>query len=143
MQVDGQCHCGRVTYEAVVDPDRVTVCHCTDCQALSGTPYRVSVPAAAESFVLRTGQPKIYVKTAESGTRRAHAFCADCGSPIYSSAIVDPPSYSLRVGCLRQRNDLPPVRQIWCRSSLAWSEDLRAVPKSATQPAPSHGPTRG
>lgn len=133
MKVEGRCHCGRITYEATVDPEKVTICHCTDCQTLSGSPYRASVPASRETFSLRTGQPKIYVKTADSGAKRAHAFCPDCGSPIYSSAIDDPPAYSLRVGCLRQRSELPPRRQIWCRSALAWASDLQGVTQVSRQ----------
>ena len=41
MQVDGGCHCGAIAYRAEIDPARVAVCHCTDCQALSGSAYRV------------------------------------------------------------------------------------------------------
>ncbi len=93
MQIEGRCHCGQITYEAVVDADKVTICHCTDCQMLTGSAYRANVQAPAETFVLRGGQPKIYIKTAESGTKRAHAFCPNCGTPIYSSAITDPPTY--------------------------------------------------
>ena len=29
MQIDGQCHCGKITYEAEIDPEAVSVCHCT------------------------------------------------------------------------------------------------------------------
>jgi hypothetical protein len=43
MHIDGQCHCGRVTYQADIDPERVSICHCTDCQTLTGSPYRVTV----------------------------------------------------------------------------------------------------
>ncbi len=32
MRIDGQCHCGHVSYEAEIDPDRVSICHCTNCQ---------------------------------------------------------------------------------------------------------------
>jgi hypothetical protein len=32
MQIDGQCHCGVVTYEADIDPEAVSICHCTDCR---------------------------------------------------------------------------------------------------------------
>jgi len=31
---------------------------------------------------------KIYIKTAESGNRRAQAFCGKCGSPIYAADPV-------------------------------------------------------
>ena len=127
MKIEGRCHCGQITYEAVVDADKVTICHCTDCQTLTGSTYRANVQAPAETFVLRTGQPKIYIKTADSGTKRAHAFCPACGTPIYSAAITDPPTYSLRVGGIKQRAELRPTRQIWCRSALPWSMDLRRV----------------
>jgi len=133
MKVHGQCHCGAIRYEAEVDPARTQACHCTDCQRLSGSPYRVSIPAPRESFVLLSGNPRIYVKTADSGNKRAQAFCADCGSPIYSSAVSDPPMYSLRVACLDERADLPPHKQIWCRSSLGWAADVRELPQVERQ----------
>ena len=129
MKVEGSCHCRAIRYEADVDPATVGVCHCSDCQMLTGSAFRVSVPALAPTFRLRTGRPTVYVKTADSGTRRRHAFCGTCGAPVYSCADTDePPSYSLRVGCLAQRGDLPPKRRIWCRSALAWSQNLGAVP---------------
>jgi len=133
MKVDGGCHCGRIAYEAEVDPNAVGICHCTDCQTLTGSAYRVSVPAPAASFRLLRGEPKVYLKTADSGTRRAHAFCADCGSPIYAAAPQDTPTYSLRVGALRQRAELPPRRRIWCRSALPWSLDLAGLPERDRQ----------
>ena len=132
MKVEGRCHCGNISYEADVDPAKVSICHCTDCQTLSGSPYRASVPAPAATFKLR-GSPKTYVKTADSGTRRVHAFCPECGSPVYSSAISDPPFYSLRVGCLAQRDRLPPSRQIWCQSALHWSGNVEKVARVQKQ----------
>ena len=98
MKIDGQCHCGHMSYDAEIDPARVSICHCTDCQALTGTAYRVSVPTAREAFRLLEGTPKVYVKTAESGAQRGQAFCADCGSPLYAYAVDNPATYGLRVG---------------------------------------------
>jgi hypothetical protein len=129
MHVEGSCHCGQVSYQAEIDPEKVSLCNCTDCQMLTGSAFRVSVPAPKDAFSLLRGQVKTYVKTADSGAKRIHAFCADCGTPVYASANVeDPPSYSLRVGCLEQRADLPPKKRIWCRSALAWAQDVREIP---------------
>ena len=58
MHVDGGCHCGSIKYEAEVDPQTVTICHCTDCQVLTGSVYRVTVPARNETFKLISGSPK-------------------------------------------------------------------------------------
>jgi hypothetical protein len=131
MKVEGRCHCGKITFAAEVDPETAGICHCTDCQMLSGSPFRMTVRARAADFALKSGTPKIYVKTAESGTKRAHAFCPDCGTPIYAAAVGEPPNYSLRIGTLDRRAQLPPKRQIWCRSALPWSGDLTAVPQFA------------
>jgi hypothetical protein len=133
VKIDGRCHCGRITYEAEVDPAAAALCHCTDCQTLSGSPYRASIPAPAATFVLRTGRPKIYVKTAESGTRRAQAFCPDCGTPIYAAAPEAPAVYSLRLGAVVQRAALAPRRQIWCDSALPWAMDLTGLARSPRQ----------
>jgi hypothetical protein len=128
VQIDGRCHCGAITYEADVDPAKVVVCHCTDCQSLSGSAFRVAVPAEGGSFTLRSGKPKVYVKTtAESGTPRDQAFCPDCGSPIYASAAGGMPPLFIRVGTIRQRDQLIPQRQLWCRSAQGWLSDLGAV----------------
>ena len=133
MKVKGSCHCGNIKYEAEVDPNTVGICHCTDCQAMTGSAYRVTVRAAASDFKLRGGPPTVYIKTADSGAKRAHAFCPNCGSPIYSAAPHDPPTYSLRVGALDRRSDLKPVRQQWCVSALPWSLDISRVAKSDRQ----------
>ena len=130
MKIDGGCHCGYITYEAEADPGRASICHCTDCQQLTGTVFRTSIPAPDSAFKILTGEPTIYVKTAESGNKRRHAFCGNCGTPVYACAVDDPPSYSLRVGTLTQRAAFKPKRQIWRRSALAWVDALAAVPAS-------------
>ena len=129
MKVNGECHCGAITYEAVIDPEKVAICHCTDCQQLSGTAYRTVVPAPGATFTLLTCEPRKYVKTAESGAKRVHAFCADCGTPIYSSAVNAPPAYNLRLGTIRQRAELMPKRQNWCRSAQSWAMNLEHIPR--------------
>ena len=104
MHVDGSCHCGKIAFEAEVDPATVAVCHCADCQNLTGSAFRANVPAPAATFRILRGEPKTYVKTADSGARRAHAFCPDCGTPIYATAAEgERTSYSLRIGTLDQR----------------------------------------
>ncbi|MGB0630429.1 MAG: GFA family protein, partial [Alphaproteobacteria bacterium] len=44
MKINGSCVCGSITYEAEVDPDKVGLCNCTDCQKFSGSAFRVGVP---------------------------------------------------------------------------------------------------
>lgn len=132
MRVDGSCHCGQVTFQAEVDPAKVLVCHCTDCQVLSGTAFRVVVYAEPGSFKLVGGKPKTYVKTAESGNKRVQGFCPNCGSSLYAHALAGdphflPPIVGLRIGALKQRAQLPPKVQHWTRSRLPWVPHMDGV----------------
>ena len=135
MKIDGGCHCGYISYEAEIDPEKVVICHCTDCQTLSGSAFRTVALTHENAFRLLSGEPKIYVKTGESGTKRVQSFCPECGTPIYSSTIADDPKvYGVRVGTSRQRDQLVPKTQLWCRSSQRWLADLGLAKQIETQP---------
>jgi hypothetical protein len=47
------------------------------------------VVVSGRAFCAATGTPRSYVKTAESGDIRRHAFCGKCGTPIYACAAGD------------------------------------------------------
>jgi hypothetical protein len=131
MRVEGGCHCGYIKVEAEADPEKVSICHCTDCQTGTGSAFRVSVPVPGDQFKM-TGTPTAYVKTtAESGNPRVQAFCPKCGSPIYSTTPGEGKQamYMLRVGILKQRDVLMPKRQIWFRSARPWVTAMDAIPK--------------
>jgi hypothetical protein len=135
MRIDGACHCGFVKVEGEADPEKTQICHCTDCQTGTGSAFRVSIPVPGATFKM-TGQPSLYVKTtADSGRPRVQAFCPKCGSPIYSTTPGEgvQPSYTVRVGILRQRDRLIPRRQNWFRSARSWITELAAIPKNEMQ----------
>ncbi len=134
MHIEGACHCGLISFTAEVDPTRVMVCHCSDCQVLSGAPFRAVVAAPIEGFVLR-GEPKSYVKVAASGNRRAQVFCPECATPLYATAPENATSVIIRLGCVKQRAALAPSVQIWQDSSLPWVAGLQGVHGSAQQQA--------
>jgi hypothetical protein len=97
MKIDGGCHCGYIAYEAEVDPEQTAICHCTDCQTLSGSAFRTVIPAPDHSFRILSG---------ERG---------------------GPKSYFIRVGTIRQRDQLVPKTQIWSRSRQHWLTDIGSI----------------
>jgi len=135
MKIDGACHCGNITYEAEIDPEKVGICHCTDCQTLSGSAFRTVALSIEGSFTLRSGEPKIYVKTADSGAKRQQGFCPECGSPIFATSEgAEPKIHGIRVGTIRQRDELVPKRQIWSRSEQHWLGEISSMEKIDLQP---------
>ena len=135
MKIDGACSCGNITIEGEADPAAVSICHCTDCQTATGTAFRVSIPVSGATLKV-TGQPTIYLKTtADSGNPRAQAFCGKCGSPLYSTTPGEGQQamYIVRVGILKQRDQLEPKRQIWWRSARPWVTGLEGIRKIEKQ----------
>jgi hypothetical protein len=128
MDIDGQCHCSRVTYQADIDPERVSICHCTDCQRLTGSPYRVTVICAGEQTRMTGQAAKIYPRGGDNGRTRFQHFCGECGSPLFTSGEGGSDDWGIRWGSIRQRDQLKPNRQIWCRSSVSWVNDLEELP---------------
>ena len=134
MDVNGRCHRGDVQFEAKVDPKRVGICHCTDCQIFSSSAFRTSVLVPSVDFRLLTGQLTRYEKTSESGSSRCLLFCGRCGTHIYgSSGNAEGALYSLRVGVLTERAELPAVVQVWCQSEVPWLSRLADIRRIARQ----------
>lgn len=134
MKVDGSCHCGAITYEAELDPEAVGICHCADCQALSASAFRTIGVVRAGEFHLLTGTPRIYVKTGDSGNPREQAFCGNCGSGIYAASVEkEPKVHNIRMGTVRQRDQLPPRFEVWCDSALPWLPEIDTPKKSRRQ----------
>jgi hypothetical protein len=135
MKIEGRCHCGYITYEADIDPDNVLICHCTDCQTLSGSPFRAVAYTKADAFKLLSGELRIYVKISESGNKRPQTFCPECGTPIYATAGGDGPKvYSIRVGSIRQPDQIVPNVQVWSRSAQPWVTHIGSMRKFEKQP---------
>ena len=57
---------------------------------------------------------------------RLHAFCGNCGTPIYACAVDNPQSYGLRIGAITQRAAFSPKRQGW--RPLRCIEWMRLLP---------------
>jgi hypothetical protein len=135
MKITGECHCGAIGYEAEIDPSKVGICHCCDCQSLSASAFRTVAIANADSFRLTKDAPSEYVKTAESGNKRIQAFCPECGSAIYSTnADGAPKAFNIRLGTSHQRESLSPKFQCWTRSALQWVPEISGTRKYYENP---------
>src|SRR5918996_1502387 len=87
----GRCLCGAVTYSADAEPVVQGVCHCTDCQRQTGSPFTVVVGVPREAFNVDGGTLASFVTTGEDhGGDTERNFCSACGSPVFSIAAVAP-----------------------------------------------------
>ena len=135
MKVTGRCHCGEVTYHANVDENKVINCHCTDCQIISGAPFRTVVVSVPDGVTFTGAKPKEYIKIAESGNQRAQGFCGNCGTALYATSVgAGERIYGLRIGAVEQADELIPKAHIWYRSHKPWLDNLSYMSAFETTP---------
>jgi hypothetical protein len=130
MNITGSCFCGDIRYEADLDGKLIGICHCRDCQILSGSAYRTSGTTSMESFRFTQGEPTYFEKTADTGSVRSMAFCGRCGSHLCSMPMDDSNGWgfvSVRIATSDQFEQLTPVAEIFCQSRVAWLEPIAGL----------------
>lgn len=137
MHITGACFCGELRYEAVLDGTIVGICHCRDCQVLSGSAFRTSGTARPGDFRITRGQPKYFDKTADSGAVRRMSFCGDCGTHLCSEPLGDDAAFgfvTIRVASADQFEQLQPRAEIYCDSRVSWLGDIDGTARFPTMP---------
>lgn len=134
MDVEGGCLCSHVRYKAVIDPARVAICHCADCQTNAATAIGMVASVTEGQFELLSGSMTEYDKRATSGRVCTRSFCPTCGTRIHARTKDDPTaSFGLRWGTIAQRDQFVPKVQVWCGSAQEWVFDPAAIPQRMAQ----------
>ncbi len=124
---DGGCACGAVRYRLLDDPLALHVCHCTECQTLTGTAFILSMPTRRTSLEVVQGDPILAVFETVSGITHRNRCCPDCGTRLWSESLTLPDFVTFRPGTLDDTSWLRPVAHIWTRSAQPWVEIPQGV----------------
>jgi hypothetical protein len=126
MQTEGSCFCGKIAFDVTIDPSLVVICHCTDCQVLGGSAFRLTCVVKPEDLVFRNDDYTVFAKAGDSGKVRRQVFCPVCGTSICSLPAAGETGgfVSLRAPTLKVRDQLKPRAQIWCRSRASWLPEI-------------------
>lgn len=134
MARTGGCRCGTIRYTLDAEPLATRLCWCRDCQywALGNAAVNIMVPRAA---VTVQGAPRRWESLADSGNRMARAFCADCGTHLFSESSGNPQNMVVRVGTLDDAGGIRPTAVIWTDSAPPWAHidpSLQSFPRQPT-----------
>ena len=102
MAHDGGCTCGKLRYRMTAEPLIVHVCHCRQCQRLTGSAFVMNAVIEKSTVELLSGTPKA---CRFEGTSQTAYFCEHCGTYLWSaySGHFDA-CWFVRVGTLDEPN---------------------------------------
>jgi hypothetical protein len=125
---EGGCACGAIRFKITAPFMGVGVCHCTDCQKASGGGPNYVALAPGGALEVTRGEAKVYVSKGDSGGEVGRAFCAECGSPLWS---IPPgaPFMPIKLGALDDSADLTPMLHLYVASAPPWHLTHEGLPK--------------
>jgi hypothetical protein len=107
-----QCACGALTAQPKGEPESVVVCSCSECR---------------ERLTL-AGEPREYVRTADSGVAFHSFFCPACGSTVWFYSARDPNRVGIAVGAFADPAFSKPDRTVFDESKHGWVVFDEATP---------------
>lgn len=124
MPISGGCQCGEVRYELSGPPDRVTVCHCRDCQKSAGAPMVAWACMPRERFRITRGAPQVVNSSGDA----FRYFCGRCGTGLYYvNETFLPGLVDVQAVTLDDPSAFPPSFQVQTAEQPAWTPSLHAL----------------
>ncbi len=118
---EGGCLCGEVRYRLTEDALGLHVCHCTNCQRITGSGFLMSMPVHRRALEVVRGTTRLFAFTTEDGLAKRDHRCAACGGPVWSETRF-PDVLAVQAGTLDDTSWLRPAAHIWTRSAQPWVE---------------------
>ena len=82
--IEGGCLCGAIRFETTAEPEFQLLCHCTDCQTVSGAAAYAAYVVPIDSLRVTRGEPAHFDVTADSGRINSRHFCPTCGTRVWA-----------------------------------------------------------
>jgi hypothetical protein len=116
----GGCQCGQIRYEIRAQALTLYVCHCKECQKQSSSAFGMSLTVPRDAVVIIHGQPKAWIRKADSGREVKNLFCGDCGTRLFHERTYSPNTINVKAGTLDDTSWLHPVGNLWTRNAQPW-----------------------
>ena len=132
--IEGGCACGAVRFKISGDLMGAGVCHCRSCQYAAGGPPTYVVLAPKAGFSVTRGEAKVYRSKADSGAEVGRAFCAECGTPLYTLAGPMIPFLPVKVGALDDPSTYQPGVHLYMEDAQPWHLTHQGLPQFQKMP---------
>jgi hypothetical protein len=109
------CACGSVRYKLIGKPYTSYLCHCTRCQARTGSAFGMSMHVPAESLEIIQGKP-IDANRKSGGS--LFQYCEKCRTLLFLKPSPD--VTCIFPGGFDDKSWFKPVANVWVRSAQPW-----------------------
>jgi hypothetical protein len=130
----GGCACGAIRYEIPDEPMVMNDCQCRDCQRRSGTGHGSYLTFPRRAAVKLRGQAKQWAVAGDSGNMKTHAFCPECGSPVYLTFAAMPDLFTVHAASLDDPGRYAPQLVTYTARGYGWDSVDPALPKFEEMP---------
>ena len=120
ISVKGRCRCGRAAFVLCEEPIAFYLCHCTDCQAESGSAFGQSMIVRREAIDSIEGPVHEHTVEWRNGQRSYVTHCANCLTHLWGRSEEMPQIRGLNAGSLEATSELQPYGNMWARSKRDW-----------------------
>ena len=121
ISVPGRCRCGRLRFVLCEEPFAFYLCHCTDCQAESGSAFGQSMAVRREAIEAVEGPARDHTVEHEGGRHSFITYCGNCLTMMWGHSPQMPQIRGLNAGSLDSSPDLRPYGNMWIRSARPWA----------------------
>lgn len=112
----GGCHCRNIRFEAICEPFDIDICHCRDCQIITGSAIGVWMDFKTEQVTWSNNLITEY----QSSTNVFRGFCPKCGSTLSYRNSKYPEYITLCVTSLDDPDIVSPKYHIYTDSQVKW-----------------------
>jgi hypothetical protein len=122
IAVSGSCRCGRVTFVLREEPISFYLCHCTACQAESGSAFGQTMHVRSEAIDTVDGPVQQHTIEGPEGRRSVVTHCANCLTILWGGRPDIPQVVGINAGSLVDAAGLTPFGNMWTRSARPWTK---------------------
>ena len=128
-RLTGGCLCGEIRFAASAEPLSTLACHCADCQRYIGGAPAYQMAFKREAVAIEQGEPRRFVKTADSGHTITRLFCGNCGTPLFTDLSKLPGLMIVNAGALDDPTHFKLSAHIFAASAPPWHHFEPDIPR--------------
>ncbi|RBW42451.1 aldehyde-activating protein [Psychromonas sp. B3M02] len=118
--ISGSCLCGKVYFESDNNFNEFHLCHCIQCQKVTGSAHAANIFTQPSNIKWLSGE-SLVKRFDVPGRAISTAFCEECGAPVpYLSR--NKKDLIIPVGCLNGVPNITPQDNIFCSEKAEWYE---------------------